>query len=184
MRPPHRAMGIPVGSQDKAGSWGWATEVPQSSRTEGTKASWQSPRGEQEAPVGSCCLSSEAVEGTSGLVRGSGGQLGADRVEQRTNSGGQDHRAGSRARLHSPQQGALVLTEAWLSLSRGFSLGGRTNPVGRRPVGDTSIPERRIHRKEHHLPATSVSKKEHQVSVSQPYSALEMLFTRGLLHCE
>lgn len=78
-----------------------------------------------------------------------------------------------------------MLTEAWLSLSGGFSLGGRTNPVGGRPVGDTSIPERRIHRlKEHHLPATSVSEKEHQVSVSRPHGAQEMLFTRGLLHCE
>lgn len=64
-----------------------------------------------------------------------------------------------------------MLTEAWLLLSRGFSMGGRTNPVGGRPVGNTSIPERRIHRlKEHHLLATSVSGKEHQVSGGQPQS--------------
>lgn len=59
-----------------------------------------------------------------------------------------------------------MLTEAWLPLSRGFSSGGRTNPVGGRPVGDISIPERRSHRlREHHLPAVSVSGKGHQVSV-------------------
>lgn len=87
-----------------------------------------------------------------------------------------------------------MLTEAWLPLSRGFSSGGGTNPVGGRPVGDISIPERRSHRvREHHLPAASVSGKGHQLSVGRlqrrPRPAPQtggpdMLFIRSLLHCE
>lgn len=72
-----------------------------------------------------------------------------------------------RAQDHKWGAGAPVLTEAWLPPSRCFS-GGRTNPVGGRPVDDPSIPERRIQVSKEQSPPGNVNLWETPAGVSWP----------------